>query len=54
LFFLIEMVKLGVCPACEKPLDDFDVEEINFRGTGKSHTAYRCGKCNTIIGFSSS
>ena len=48
------MVRLGMCPACGEALDDGGVKDINFRGTVRSHTAYRCRKCDTVIGFSSS
>ena len=47
------MVKLGKCPACGKPLEDTDVEEIHFRGAINRHFAYRCRLCDTVIGFSS-
>jgi len=45
--------RLGKCPACEQHLSDRDVEEIQFKGTVGSHFAYRCSKCDTIVGFSS-
>ena len=47
------MKRLGKCPACEQHLSDRDVEEIQFKGTVGSHFAYRCSKCDTIVGFSS-
>jgi len=47
------MVKLGVCPEYNTELDDSDVDDIQFKGTVHRHYAYRCKKCDTIIGFSS-
>ena len=42
---------LGKCPKCDAELRDVDIEEIHFRGLVISHFAYRCTKCDTIIGF---
>lgn len=47
------MKRLGKCPHCEAHLTDGDVEEIQFKGVFGSHFAYRCTKCDTLIGFSS-
>lgn len=42
---------LGKCPKCDAVLEEYDVEEIRFRGLVISHFAYRCRKCGYIIGF---
>ncbi len=47
------MVRLGKCPECKADLEDTDIEEIQFKGTVLRHMAYRCRKCDAIIGFSS-
>ena len=48
----ITMVKLGKCPECKTDLDDSEVDDIHFKGTINRHIAYRCRKCDAIIGFS--
>ncbi len=45
------MKSLGKCPKCDAVLEEYDVEEIRFRGLVISHFAYRCRKCEYIIGF---
>jgi len=45
-------VKLGKCPACGQELSESDIEDEEFRGKVKRHFAYRCRKCDTLIGFS--
>ena len=45
------MPTLGKCPKCDAELNDDDVQEVRFQGLVISHFAYRCKKCNYIIGF---
>jgi hypothetical protein len=47
-----EGVKIGMCPKCDALLTDGDIQDIEFRGIHHRHTAYVCGKCGYIIGFS--
>jgi hypothetical protein len=42
-----------MCPSCGEMLQERDVEDIQFKGVIGSHFAYRCDKCDSIIGFSS-
>jgi len=44
---------IGKCPACGEYLSENEIDNIEFRGTVRKHFAYRCVKCETIIGFSS-
>ncbi len=46
-------MKLGKCPKCDAELTERDVDEIKFKGTIGWHHAYRCMRCDYIIGFSS-
>ena len=45
------MPRLGKCPKCDAMLYDGDVEEIRFQGIVVSDFAFRCKKCDYIIGF---
>jgi len=47
------MARLGKCPECKSDLGYDDVEDVHFKGTVVKHVAYRCRKCDIIIGFSS-
>jgi hypothetical protein len=47
------VLRLGKCPECGQELDGDDVDDLAFRGTIRAHYAYRCRKCDTVIGFSS-
>ena len=47
------MRKLGKCPKCDAELTEDDSVQIKFKGIIGGHHAYRCKKCDYIIGFSS-
>lgn len=46
------MMNFGSCSVCKEVLSDEDIDDDEFRGTITHHIAYRCRKCDTIIGFS--
>jgi len=46
-------MKLGKCPKCDAELTEDDIDQIKFKGIIGGHHAYRCKKCDYIIGLSS-
>jgi len=50
---LSNLGSIGKCPACGEYLRENEIDNVEFRGTVRKHFAYRCEKCETIIGFSS-
>ncbi|OLS13987.1 MAG: hypothetical protein RBG13Loki_2383 [Promethearchaeota archaeon CR_4] len=43
---------IGKCPKCNSILRSEDIQDIDFRGFNRIHTAYVSQKCQYIIGFS--
>ncbi len=48
---------IGRCPVCREELRKRDIEEVTYgiiiSLPPQARTAYRCTKCETILGFSS-